>query len=250
MKGSRSSRMFLAYLCGILASLFLALGISAQSLPANLYDGMRWRLVGPFRGGRAEAVAGVPGEPNTYYLAPSPAACGKRPRRRNWNPIFDKASISSIGAIAVAPSDHNMIYVGTGEAALRGNITYGDGVYKSIDGGQNWTHIGLKDTPPHRRDHRRSGNPNIVFVAALGHAFGPNEERGVYRTTDGGKTWKKVLVEGRKYRRDRCRFRSAQSQHTFCCALPGAAAAVVFLQRRPGQRALPFDRRRRIPGSI
>ena len=161
----------------------------------KLWSGMQWRLIGPFRGGRSVAIEGVPGEPNTYYFGGVGGGVWKTSDGgANWKPIFDKQhSTSSIGAIAVAPSDHNIIYVGTGEAALRGNITYGDGVYKSIDGGRNWRHVGLKDSRHIGAIIVNPDNPNIVFVAAVGHAFGPNEERGVYRTTDGGVTWKKVL---------------------------------------------------------
>lgn len=161
----------------------------------KLWSGMQWRLIGPFRGGRSVAIEGVPGEPNTYYFGGVGGGVWKTSDGgANWKPIFDKQhSTSSIGAIAVAPSDHNIIYVGTGEAALRGNITYGDGVYKSVDGGRNWRHVGLKDSRHIGAAIVNPDNPNIVFVAAVGHAFGPNEERGVYRTTDGGVTWKKVL---------------------------------------------------------
>ncbi len=161
-----------------------------------LVGGMQWRQIGPFRGGRVLAVAGVPGDPDTYYFG---AVAGGVFKSTNggmtWNPTFDKQSVSSIGAIAVADADHNILYVGTGEACLRGNISYGDGVYKSTDGGQTWKNIGLKDSrhigaliiDPH--------NPDIVIVAALGHAWGPNQERGVFRTADGGKTWQKVLYK-------------------------------------------------------
>ena len=108
---------------------------------------MKWREIGPFRGGRALAIEGVPGEPNTYYFGAVAGGVWKTTDGgANWKPHFRQAPISSIGAIAVAPTDHNTIYAGTGESALRGNITYGDGVYKSVDGGQNWENVGLKDT--------------------------------------------------------------------------------------------------------
>src|SRR6266480_2808042 len=110
----------------------------------------------------------------------------------NWKPLFDKESISSIGAIAVAPSDHNVIYAGTGEAAIRGNTTYGTGVFKSIDGGKTWQNVGLKDSRQIGALIVDPRNENVVLVAALGHAFGPNTERGIFRTADGGKTWTKV----------------------------------------------------------
>src|SRR5437868_15435904 len=159
----------------------------------KLFNGMRWRQVGPFRGGRALAIEGVVGEPDTYYFGA--VACGvwkTTDGGANWTPLFDKAPISSVGALAVAPSDHNVIYAGTGEAAIRGNTTYGTGVYKSIDAGHTWKNVGLKDTRQIGALIVHPHNPDIALVAALGHAFGPNEERGIFRTTDGGKAWTKV----------------------------------------------------------
>ncbi len=161
----------------------------------KLWNGMKWREIGPFRGGRGVAIEGVPGEPNTYYFGAVAGGVWKTTDGgANWKPIFDKQhSTSSIGALAVAPSDHNTIYAGAGESALRGNITYGDGVYKSVDGGKNWRNVGLKDSRQIGAIIVHPENSDVVFVAALGHAFGPNEERGIYRTTDGGKSWSKVL---------------------------------------------------------
>ena len=146
-------------------------------------------------GGRAIAIEGVPDEPDTYYFGAVAGGVWKTTDGgANWKPMFDKQhSTSSIGALAVAPSDHNTIYAGAGESALRGNITYGDGVYKSVDGGRNWRNVGLKDTRHIGAIIVHPENPDIVFVAALGHAYGPNDERGIFRTTDGGKTWTKVL---------------------------------------------------------
>ena len=155
---------------------------------------MQWRQIGPFRGGRALAIEGVPGEPDTYYFGAVAGGVWKTiDGGANWNPLFDKQPISSIGAIAVAPSDHNVIYAGTGEAAIRGNTTYGTGVFKSIDGGKTWEHVGLKDSRQIGALIVDPRNENVVLVAALGHAFGPNAERGIFRTADGGKTWTKVL---------------------------------------------------------
>jgi photosystem II stability/assembly factor-like uncharacterized protein len=162
---------------------------------STLWSGMEWREVGPYRGGRALAIEGVPGEPNVFYFGAVAGGIWKTTDAgATWKPLFDKQrTTSSIGALAIAPSDPNIIYAGAGEAALRGNITYGDGVYKSVDAGRNWRNVGLKDSYHVGALIVHPTNPNIVFVAALGHAFGPNEERGVYRTRDGGATWRKVL---------------------------------------------------------
>ena len=155
---------------------------------------MQWRQVGPFRGGRALAIEGIPGEPDIYYFGAVAGGVWKTiDGGANWTPLFDKENISSIGAIAVAPSDHNVVYAGTGEAAIRGNTTYGIGVYKSIDAGKTWKNVGLKDSRQIGALIVDPKNADIVLVAALGHAFGPNQERGIFRTADGGKTWTKVL---------------------------------------------------------
>src|SRR5437868_2744925 len=162
----------------------------------KLFSGMQWRQVGPFRGGRALAIEGVLDEPNTWYFGAVAGGVWKTTDAgANWTPVFDKQDISSIGAIAVAPSDHNTVYVGTGEAAIRGNTTYGTGVYKSVDGGKNWKNIGLRDTHQIGALIVHPTNPDTALVAALGHAFGPNQERGIFRTSDGGKTWTKVLYK-------------------------------------------------------
>ena len=166
----------------------------AGAMNEKLFNGMQWRQIGPFRGGRALAIEGVDGEPDTYYFGAVAGGVWKTTDGgQNWTPLFDKENISSIGAIAVAPSDHNVVYAGTGEAAIRGNTTYGLGVYKSIDAGKTWKNIGLKDTHQIGALIVDPRNSDVVLVAALGHAFGPNQERGIFRTGDGGKTWSKVL---------------------------------------------------------
>jgi photosystem II stability/assembly factor-like uncharacterized protein len=160
----------------------------------KLFGAMRWRNVGPFRGGRVLAVTGVPGEPNVYYFGGVAGGVWKSTNGgRMWTPLFDQQGTSSIGSIAVSDSDHNVIYVGTGEACIRGNISYGDGVYKSLDGGQHWQHVGLNDSRHIGAVIINPKNPDIAFVAALGHAYAPNAERGIFRTRDGGKNWEKVL---------------------------------------------------------
>ncbi len=187
-------RLFHAGLWTVLALLSAAPGTLAQTIPTSLYDGMRWRLVGPFRGGRAEAAAGVPNNPNVYYFGAVAGGVWKTTDGgATWTPIFDRESVASIGAITVAPSNPGIIYVGTGEQCLRNDISFGDGVYKSLDGGKTWTNIGLRDSQHIAKILVDPHNPDLVFVAAIGHAFGPNEERGVYRSNNGGKTWQKVL---------------------------------------------------------
>jgi photosystem II stability/assembly factor-like uncharacterized protein len=179
---------------------FLAAGPAAgQQYDPDLLKGMKWRSIGPFRGGRAIAVSGVTSQPNTFYFGGVGGGVWKSNDGGNtWTPISDKLSVSSIGSIAVADTDPNVIYVGTGEACIRGNISHGDGVYKSTDAGTTWTNIGLKDTRHIGRVIVHPRNADTVFVAALGHAYGPNTERGVFRTLDGGKTWDKVLYVNEK----------------------------------------------------
>jgi photosystem II stability/assembly factor-like uncharacterized protein len=172
----------------------LAPTLSVADVNPAFLTGMKWRQIGPFRGGRTEAVTGVPGDPSTWYFGAVAGGVWKSSDAgASWRPIFDDQKTGAIGAIAVADSDHNVIYVGTGEACPRGNITYGDGVYKSVDAGRTWKNVGLRDSRHIGAVVVDPNNSDIAFVAALGHAFGPNEERGVFRTADGGKTWQKVL---------------------------------------------------------
>ena len=168
----------------------------AQQFPPSLYSGLHWRSIGPFRGGRSNAVAGVPGQPNTFYFGSVGGGVWKSENSgRTWIPIFDSQPVPSIGAIAVAPSNPNVLYVGTGESDMRSQISFGNGLYKSIDAGKTWAHIGLDNARQIGRILVDPHNPDIVFVAALGHAYGPNPERGVYRSTDGGAVWQKVLYK-------------------------------------------------------
>ncbi|MEO8727621.1 MAG: hypothetical protein ABI383_16030 [Acidobacteriaceae bacterium] len=164
--------------------------------PKSVFAGMKYRLVGPFRGGRVLAVAGVPGQDNTYYFGAVAGGMWKTmDGGLNWKPLWDKypEASPSIGSIAVAPSDPNTLYVGTGEACIRGNIVMGNGVYKSVDAGKSWKFIGLRDTKSIGRVIVNPKDANTVFVAALGHPFGANTERGIFRTKDGGKSWQRVL---------------------------------------------------------
>ncbi|HEY2496792.1 MAG TPA: glycosyl hydrolase [Candidatus Angelobacter sp.] len=162
------------------------------------WHGLTWRLVGPFRGGRVLAVSGVTSDTHTYYFGGVGGGVWKTTDGGvSWHPLTDKVKdmAPSIGAIAVAPSDSNVIYAGTGEACIRGDIIKGNGVYKSIDAGKTWTYMGLRDTSAIGRIAVHPKNPDIAYVAALGHVFGANPERGIYRTTDGGKNWTKVLFK-------------------------------------------------------
>ncbi len=165
------------------------------------WKGMQYRLVGPFRGGRVVAVSGVVGQDDVYYFGAVAGGVWKTTDGGlNWKPTFDKTKDASpsIGAIAVSESDPNVIYVGTGEACIRGNIVGGNGVWKSVDAGKTWKFVGLGDTHAIGRLAVNPKNPDIAFVAALGHPFADNEERGIFRTRDGGKTWEKVLYKDAK----------------------------------------------------
>ena len=155
---------------------------------------LRWRNIGPYRGGRTRGVCGVPSQPNVFYMAPVNGGVFKSiDYGRTWQPIFDDQPTASIGAIAVAPSNPNIIYVGCGEGLHRPDLSVGDGVYKSTDAGKTWAHLGLRDGQQIAQLAVDPKNPDRVFVAVAGHPYGPNEERGVYRSLDGGKTFEKVL---------------------------------------------------------
>ncbi|HEX6806028.1 MAG TPA: glycoside hydrolase [Terriglobales bacterium] len=184
----------LCLLFAVAALLVLPAALSAQQYPENLYQGMRWRMIGPFRGGRTRAAMGVANQPNVFYVGAVDGGVWKSDDYgRTWRPIFDQQPTQSIGAIAVAPSDPNVVYVASGEGLQRPDLSVGDGIYKSTDAGKTWTHLGLRDSqqiPALAVDPR---DPNRVFAAVLGHPYGPNLERGIFRSTDGGATWDKVL---------------------------------------------------------
>ncbi len=162
---------------------------------SDRFEGMQFRVIGPFRGGRSAAVTGVRRQPNVFYFGGAGGGVWKTTDGgSNWEPLSDKDfKTGSVGAIAVSESDPNVIYVGMGESPIRGNLSHGDGVYKSTDGGRSWKNVGLEDSRHIARIRIDPKNPDLVYVAAQGHAWGPNAERGVYRSEDGGKTWKKVL---------------------------------------------------------
>ena len=180
----------------VTAAAFVTLTAQSPRVDPALYSGLTWRMIGPFRGGRVNAVSGVPGQPTTFYFGSVGGGVWKTTNAgRTWAPVFDSQPVGSIGAIGVAPSNPNVVYVGTGEADMRSQISYGNGVYKSTDGGRTWKHLGLDDTRQIGRVVVDPKNPDVVFVAALGHAYGPNPERGVFRSNDGGATWQKVLFQ-------------------------------------------------------
>ena len=162
---------------------------------------LQWRSIGPFRGGRSTAVAGVASQPMVYYFGATGGGVWKTTDGGiNWEPISDGSvfGTGSVGAIGLSDSDPNTIYVGMGESPIRGNVSHGDGVYKSTDAGKTWKRVGLEDTRQISRIRVHPKNPDIVYVAAQGHVWGPNEQRGVFRSKDGGKTWEKVLYRSDK----------------------------------------------------
>jgi photosystem II stability/assembly factor-like uncharacterized protein len=211
----------------ISACLFLLLSVAAiaQPVPPELMNGLRWRLIGPFRGGRAVAVAGVPGDSTTFYFGSVNGGIWKTTDAGVvWTPILDGQPVGSIGALAVAPSDPKTIYAGTGETDIREDISSGNGVYKSTDGGATWNRVGLEDTRQISRIAIDPQNPSIVYVGALGHAYGPNEERGVYKSADGGMHWARVLDLGAEI---------GISDLAICSAAPQLLFAGAWHTRRP-----------------
>jgi photosystem II stability/assembly factor-like uncharacterized protein len=202
----RSLRLFVSLLlpavivCAACTSLRAQQPTPQRGLEQSLFKSLAWRSIGPYRGGRVTAVAGVSSQPFVYYFGATGGGVWKTTDAgANWTNISDGAfGTGSVGAIGICESDPNVIYVGMGESPIRGNVSHGDGVYKSTDAGKTWKRVGLEDTRQIGRVRVHPRNPDIVYVAALGHAFGPNAQRGVFRSKDGGKTWERVL-----YRDDR-----------------------------------------------
>jgi len=184
---------------GIIVLVFMicsSVPMMAQTVSPELFNSLQWRNIGPYRGGRTRAVSGVPSQPNVFYVAQVNGGVFKTTDYgRTWTPIFDDQPTGSIGSIAVSISDPNIIYVGSGEGLQRPDLSVGDGVYKSTDAGKTWTHLGLRDgqqIPQIAVDPR---DPNHVLVAVAGHPYGPNEERGIFLSTNGGETFQKVLYK-------------------------------------------------------
>jgi photosystem II stability/assembly factor-like uncharacterized protein len=203
----RSARLLTLLALGVLSALgstaFInhASSSAQETKPVNPLTGLRYRNIGPFRGGRSVAVAGVTSQPNVYYFGSVGGGVYKTTDGGdNWTPVSDGQPFGTgtVGALAVSESDPNVVYVGMGEACIRGNFSHGDGVYKSTDAGKTWARVGLSDSRIIGKIKIHPKNPDIVYVAALGHAAGANEERGVFRTKDGGKTWQRVLFKSNK----------------------------------------------------
>jgi len=181
---------------GLIATLASSVPVGAQQYDQKLYGEMHWRCIGPFRGGRTVAVTGVALQPDVFYMAAVNGGVWKTTDSGNtWNPIFDDQPTGSVGAIAVAPSDSNILYAGSGEGLQRPDLSTGDGVYKSTDAGKTWQHLGLRDAQQITSILIDPIDPNRVFVAAEGHPYGPNAERGVFRSTDGGQSFQKVFYK-------------------------------------------------------
>ncbi|MGA7155951.1 MAG: glycoside hydrolase [Acidobacteriaceae bacterium] len=192
--GRTISSSILFALIGAGASATLAQTPTPTTPTSTLFSAMRWREIGPMRAGRTRALAGVPNEPSTFYIGAVGGGVFKTTDAgETWHSIWDHEPTGSIGAIAVAPSDPNILYVGSGEGLARPDLSTGDGVYKSTDAGKTWTHLGLRDTQQIGEVAVDPTNANIVFIAAEGHPYGPNNERGLYKSTDGGATFKRVL---------------------------------------------------------
>jgi len=170
--------------------------IAAQKVDPSLYQSMKWRMIGPFRGGRTVGAVGIPSQPNVFFIGVNNGGVWKTTDAgRTWQPIFDDQPTGSIGDIAVAPSNPNVIYVGCGEGLQRPDLATGDGMYRSRDGGKTWTHLGLREGQQIASIAVDPNNAERLFVAVLGHPYGPNEERGIYRSTNGGDTFERVLYK-------------------------------------------------------
>src|SRR5947209_194277 len=166
----------------------------AQQIAPAMYSELRWRMIGPFRASRTKAAVGIPNQPNWFYIGAVDGGVWKTDDYgRTWNPIFDDEPSGSIGAIAIAPSNADIIYVGSGEGLQRPDLSTGDGIYKSTDAGRTWTHLGLRDGQQIPQIVIDPRDPNRLYVAVMGHPYGPNAERGLFKSTDGGATFQKVL---------------------------------------------------------
>ena len=226
-----SARSVVALVLGLAGLCALPGRVAAEPLAPALLKPLEWRSIGPFRGGRVLTVTGVPGEPDHFYFgAVNGGVWETHDAGRTWTPIFDSAPVGSIGALAVAPSDSRVIYAGTGEADMRSDIAQGSGLYRSRDAGHSWQPIGLEDSQQIGRILVDPANPDIVLVAALGHPYGANETRGVFRSRDGGASWQRTL------------YRNADSGAIDLAFEPGNARVVyasLWQTRRPPWNVYP-----------
>ena len=205
--------------------------VQAATVDPALFQQLQWRSVGPFRGGRVLAVTGDPTDPKRFYFGSVNGGVWESDDAgRTWTPIFDQVNVGSIGAIAVGPSNHKVIYVGTGEADMRSDIAQGIGMFRSGDGGKTWASIGLSDTQQIARIIVDPKNPDVLLVAALGHPYGPNAERGVFRSTDGGRHWTKTLYKDENTGAIDVRFESGN---------PNVVYAAMWQTRRPPWNTYP-----------
>ncbi|MGE5359979.1 MAG: WD40/YVTN/BNR-like repeat-containing protein [Bacteroidales bacterium] len=195
MRAGRCFFVAVLFVCALASAALLAQPAATSTpVPESRFSALHWRLVGPFRGGWSTAVAGIPGNSTTFYFGSADGGVWRTTDAGvTWQPIFNHEGSASIGALAIAPSDPRVLWAGTGHVQQRWDITDGDGIYRSNDGGESWTHVGLADTRHIGSIWIDPRNANVAVVAALGHVFGPNDERGIFRTEDGGRTWTKTL---------------------------------------------------------
>ncbi len=214
---------------------------------SNYFAEMHWRLIGPFRGGRTVAISGVAQQSNVYYMAPTDGGVWKSTDYGNtWAPIFDGQDTGSIGALAVAPSDPNLLYVGSGEGLQRPDLSVGNGMYKSSDAGKTWQHLGLREGQQIASIAVDPQDPNRLFVAVLGHPYGPNKERGVYRSTDGGYSFQPVLYKDENTGASEVALDPTDPHIVYADIVGGATGALGDwrLVQRSRQRIVQIARRR------